>query len=458
MVHTTKEACQDTFTTAQVYTLSSGAKGLTLADMEAIFGRLARCDSITGGERNAFILESEDQERTRIFNFTEIPLTKVGQDGIRTVIIPRDPTLFTPFILPTWSSSTNVNTEAWWTALAKTQTNPHDLLNKIVILRSRFFTGANVHEIQQQLKHSRLAGAERQTLLSSLPFSAYYCGKRIVAVYAMFMYVLDISDFCGYAHLHERNSGTFLTMNQPFNAPAHPHDVNNTIIDCRPADQAGEEHPPVWLTHRIVFHTQAPRARYLNDHGTILEINPVRDTSTQEGYYKTVVHAAKSSGIPGKVERAFLEMAKLTEETGFYFSAEAAKENLSRQASEKIALANQQSQETLYKGWLTQAQADAKQFTQLTKETTSVANDKLRDLLVKNTDAYKTNTDATIKENKQLHEKLKNMGEELNDAKRTHDKDMAIRKEQLELLKLVPALIAIVTAIIALSKGAPKKK
>lgn len=452
----TKEACQDAYVLPKVYTLSNMPHGLTLADMEALFGRLARSDSTTGGDRNTFIVESEDQERTRVFNFTDYPLTQVGQDGICTLIPTRDPRVFTPFILPTQKSTTGYNTEAWWTALTKTQENSDDLLNKIVILRSRFFTGHTLNEIHHQLRQSTLDKTTQQVLLNSQPFSAYYCGKRIVAIYAMFMYVLDVNDFCGYAHLHERTSGMFLSLKSPQEAPAHPFDVSNDIADNRGADQADMNKPPVWITHRMVYHTHMPRTRYINDGGVVIQIVPERDTTTQEGYYKVVVHARKLSGVPGSVDRIFTPLEKLTEDGGFYYSNDAAKENISRVCSEKLAIAHQTSQEALFKGWLAQMQADAKLAASVAKEHLAAQVQVTRENLTKNADTCKGYCDDLIKENANLREKLKTANADYNDSKRHHEKDMQDRKEQLELLKLIPAAIAIIAAVLAVTKG--KKK
>lgn len=457
MVTLTKEACQDVFVPARVYTLSGGAQGLTLADMEAIFGRLARYETGRGVSQNTLVLECEDQERTRLFNFTDIPLTKINQDGTRSVIHPRDPTLFTPFILPTRSSSANFNTEAWWTALAKTQTNPHDLLNKIVITRSRFFTGTSLHEVHQQLKYSRITPEEHQALISSQPFSAYYSGKKIVAVYAMFVYVLDIGDFKGYAHLHERTTGIFLSLKTPFLAPAHPFDVCNNIADGRASDTAGIVPPPVWVTHRLVYHEHTPRTRFINDAGCVLEIIPERDTTTQEGYYKTVVQATKVCGAPGRVERVFIEPNKLSEDAGFYFTQDAAKENLSRQDSAKLALALQSGRDALYKGWLSSMQADAKNNAQALKDATAQQLQAIRDTLTKNTETSRAQANALLKENQLLRDKLKAAAAEAEDARRVHEQNMLRRKEQLELLRLIPACLAILTTIAALTKGSKKK-
>ncbi len=455
MVVQTKEACQEIFAPAQIFTIARVVGGITLSDMEAVFGRLVRTDAYSGGDHGTVILDSENQERTRVFNFTEIPITKVGQDGIRQVIMPVDPSGFIGSFTP--SSGRAPNSPAWWSALAKTQNKPHDLINKIVVTRSRFFLGKSIHEIKSQLRMSRMSEDSVDKLLSSTPFTAYYGGKKIQAIYAMFMYVVDINEFKGYLHLHERSTDTFISICDPVNAPAHPWDVANAIIDCRAVGEPLPRQGVPLLTYRLVYHEHLPRKRYLKEGSTIVELVPEKDLTTEEGFYKQLYVPDRADGVPGYAKYTFLPMEKVTEEEGFYITREGAIEN--KLEAEMLAARKQQQndQEQLIKTWIASSQADAKAASAQYKEFYTSCLEMERDKLRKQSAEFEQFAQTTIKERAALQEQINNLKAEANDRKREHEENMLERKEMLEALKLIPAILTVVGAFMALNQKGKKK-
>ncbi len=455
MVVQTKEACQEIFATAQVFTIARVVGGITLSDMEAVFGRLVRSDAYTGGDRNTVILESENQERTRVFNFTEIPITKVGQDGIRQVIMPVDPSGFIGSFTP--NSTHAPSSPSWWSALAKTQSKPHDLIGKIVVARSRFFVGKSIHEIKTQLRMSRLGEGSIDKLLSSTPITAYYGGKKIQAIYAMFMYVVDISDFKGYLHLHERSSDTFVSICDAISAPAHPWDVSNAIVDRRVMGEATPRQGVPVVTYRLVYHEHMPRNRYLKEGSTIVELVPEKDLTTEEGFYKQLFVPDRPNGAPGFADYEFVPTDKITEEAGFYLTREGAVEN--RKEAEMLSLRKQQQQdqEQILKAWINSVASDAKAAAAQYKEFYADCLELERQRLRKRNTEYEEFVQTTLKDHRALQEQINNLKQEANDRKREHEENMLERKEMLEALKLIPAILTIAGAFMALTQKGKKK-
>lgn len=449
----TKEPCQEVFIEPQVITIARKVGGINIADMEAIFGRLARTDAITGGDSNTVILESENQERVRVFNFTELPITKVSQDGIRSVVLPVDPS---DYILASPVMKVP-ETPLWWSALAKTQAKPHDLLNKIVIAKSRFFIGRSAHEIKAQLRLSRIDTSSFDKLMTAPPFSAYYGGKRIQAVYAMFMYVVDVADFKGYMHLHERSSDTFVTFRDPSTAPAHPWDVSNSLVDCRAMPGGGSIGAVPVLTYRLVYHEHMPRTRYLREGSTVVELIPERDPTTEEGFYKHHYLPSRGNGIPGFHNQEFIPMEKITEEKGFYLTKEGAELNLAEQAIIAQRKEEQSNREQTVKAWVAALNADAKAATSQYKDYYNECLSMLREQNRKQATEHEQAYEALARERDALRDQVKQLKTEVNDRKREHEETMLDRKEMLEALKLIPVVIGIVGTIIALGQKGKKK-
>lgn len=456
MVVQTKEACQEIFAKAKIFTIARVVGGINLSDMEAVFGRLVRADSQTGGVHNTVILESENQERTRVFNFTEIPITKVGQDGIRQVITPVDPSDFLGSFTPS-SAQIPRSSPGWWSALAKTQNKPHDLIGKIVVARSRFFLGKSIHEIKAQVRMSRIGEDSYDKLLSSTPFTAYYGGKKIQAIYAMFMYVVDYSDFKGYLHLHERSSDTFISICDAISAPAHPWDVSNAIVDCQAVGEATPRRGIPLSTYRLVYHDHQPRKRYIKEGSTIVELVPEKDLTTEEGFYKRFFVPDRPGGVPGYVEYSFVEAAKITEENGFYLTRESAAEN--RAEAEMIALRKQKQadQEQMLKVWLSALQADSKAAAAQYKEFYTNCLEREQAEHRQRSEEFDKFVSSTLKERDALNSQIEALKQEASDRKREHEENMLERREMLEALKLIPAILTVVGAFMALSQKGKKK-
>lgn len=455
MLVQTKEACQEIFAPAKIFTIERKVGGITLADMEAIFGRLTRADAVTGGIQHTVMLESENQERTRVFNFTEIPITKIGQDGARHVILPADVSGYMAVFTP--QSVQGLQTPGWWSALAKTQTKPHDLLDKIVVARSRFFIGNSLVDIKGQLRSSRLSDESFEKLITSTPITAYFGGKRIQAIYAMFMYVIDKADFKGYLHLHERSSDTFVSFYDPILAPSHPWDVCNAVVDCRAVDEPGIRKGLPVLTYRLVYHDHPPRPRYLKEGSTVVELIPEKDLTTQEGFYKHFFMPDRPNGTPGFHDQSFVPLEKITEDNGFYLSRESAVED--RVLQEIIAQQKQRQidNEQTVKAWIAAVQADAKASQVHYKEFYAECLNTKREAMRKQANEYEQWTNTIAKERDALRAQVDQLKIETVASNRVHEEAMQERKEILEALKLIPAVLAVVGAFIAIGQKGKKK-
>lgn len=195
----------------------------------------------------------------------------------------------------------------------------------------------------------------------------------------------------------------------------------------------------------------------MREGSTIVELIPEKDPTTEEGFYKHYYVPDRSDGTPGDVKFEHKAPDKITEENGFYLTREGAVEH--RTELEMVALRKQRQAEAdqVLKTWLTAMQTDAKTAAAQYKDYYENSLKMHRDYLRMSDEKFTDWTQSMTKERNALRDQVDQLKEEVKDRKREHDETMLERKELLEALKLIPAVLTIVGAFIALGQKGKKK-
>lgn len=380
-----------------------------------------------------------------VHNFTNQEINKIDPAGVRTTI-PHE-SMYRLRHNHLFSDSGNIPDDIKLKLEHQCTIAKRSLEGCAVIIKLTNVFGANIDQLRNRVASFGFSTQVRDTILNSAPENVRV-GNTFSYVYEfMLVYLIHESEFDTCHTVVEPQSQVCLTRLGFDDAYSHPLDQRAGCVDVSSLIDPMSKGQPCYVNLEIVYHNHPFEPRFTNINGKACLVPQNHDTTRDEGFHLTQFRIVKD-GKSMAYSQLYLPPDKMNEDNGFYFSAELA---LQRRTTEQAEKANEELSKSnnILKSLKVDVIKDVSGATKVTYDKlhllTERSLEETRSYVQKQLDK---DNEALLQANKTI-EKLQ---EELRDNKRSHEAAMQSRKELLETIRLVPPLLGVVAAVMAIRK------
>jgi hypothetical protein len=380
-----------------------------------------------------------------VHNFTSQELVKVDPTGIRTSIPVES--MYNLRYNHLFSNNggllddTKLKLEQQCTSVKKA------LVDHAAIIKLTSVIGCNIEQLRLRIHSFGFPQAIKDSILETTP-QGMRVGNVFSYVYEfMLVYLVSSKEFETNHTIIEPQTQVCLTKLKLDDAYGHPLDIRQDSIDVSCLEDPTSKNQPIYFNAEMVYHHHPFDSRYINTNGKVSLLPQFKDTTREEGFYLTHFRIMEN-GVGMAYKTNFTPPKGLTEENGFYKSAEFASKRCTTEQAQRTLeeLADLHScMKTFKSEFLKELSSYTKTSIEKMMQLTERSLIETRNYVEKKQEQNLESLDAALKTIDKLQTELK-------DTKRIHESSMQTKKEIIETLKIVPPILGCIAGVIAMRK------
>lgn len=445
MYYKTRRGCK--VVPIEPFVIMSGhdsSSGLTRFDTDALLLNRHGLDSHFGGRQSDRQI-TPCSDLVVVHNFTGQELVKVDPAGIRSTI-PAE-AMYYQRHNHIFSNHGGLLDDTKLKLEIQCTSAKRSLNDQAVIIKLTSVIGCNVEQVRARVNLLGFPQAVKDTILACSP-NGMKVGNTFSFVYEfMLVYLVHASVFDTSHTVVEPQTQVCLSRLKFEDAYGHPLDMREGVSDVSAMENPLAKDQPLYLNAEIVYHHHPFQPRFINTNGRVTVVPQILDTTRDEGFHLTTFRMMENGKGMG-YHHHHAPVKHLTEEFGFYKSEELAK---NRKTTEQADKANEELANTT--SHLKSLKAEAVKDL---NSNTRAAYDKMLQLTERSFDDSRSYVQKKLEQDSealtQAFKTIDKLQEELRDNKRDHEAAMQSRKEFLETIRLVPPLLGVVAAVMAIRK------
>lgn len=387
---------------------------------------------------------------TKVFNFGRDPLTHVMANGMRCALPMLD---INRLVVQGKPYQARPHSPEELVALLKFSGMYNIPLDNNIIIAQYYRLAAQTDDELRTIARSMHVSDNITTALERCPtFVTWTTEGQWKCLDILILTTVPDTTWSQHDNVLEAHSNVYISRKSIQKAPAHTNDRSGAAVESSNSKSTGILYERSTVSNCVlVYHDIGYSHRYTHDCGVVVEIPQVQDTSRKEGFYKEWHYFNEHGKLV--IKHHFIERNKIGPAAGFFTRSMEALNYTPKKEIEEIY-------ETIGESF----RAFAEQLKQSVREVQREITTGLDSAQATNEKIVREMFSRDQAERKTLHEEMERMRREMAKAQRENEdlrqevkESKNFKRELVEVIRVVGALIGLSTVIISQSKSKKKQ-